>query len=415
MSTISQIETHPVYNAIPDYINTLRSVENDTEFLITLTEYGTKTVKRINATYIQINIRLNSTDPYLNRVAILDSIHSDASNINSYLQNYTSYLNNESYLNQINSYIDNLLSYLVALVSFDNVEQFEGLQDSVMSFRSVIDNQMNIMEEQHNELSQKNQELLSQFDELSNSFTNLLERFETQKTSFQEDLDSKLQGFNEQWEELKNTNNKVINENLANLSEEQQNFFDETKKKQETYDNILNEHKKSVESLVGIISTNSISGHFKEVADKKQTLTTIWHVITIIGFLGTIGFAIYSFIYSGEMDWPSLVARIIVTAGFGSFTAYAARQVNKNEHLEQDNRQMEVELKTLNPYIASFSEEDQIRLKEQLFPLIFGRKEFQELNEHPLNLNINNLTEQDINTIAEGLEILLNLKNNRNV
>lgn len=48
----------------------------------------------------------------------------------------------------------------------------------------------------------------------------------------------------------------------------------------------------------------------------------------------------------------------------GSLTAYTARQAKINQEVEFKNRQLEVELKTLNPYIANFDSEEQENLKK---------------------------------------------------
>ncbi|WP_249652261.1 hypothetical protein, partial [Lysinibacillus sp. D4A1_S13] len=69
------------------------------------------------------------------------------------------------------------------------------------------------------------------------------------------------------------------------------------------------------------------------------------------------------------------MVKFFLIGSLGSLTAYTARQAKINQELEYNNRTLEVELKTLNPYIASFESNDQDTFKKELFPKIFGRDE----------------------------------------
>ncbi|MCM3667327.1 hypothetical protein M3204_23415 [Mesobacillus subterraneus] len=405
MSRINQLENHPfILSTLPTSIETLSLVENNEELLHKLDEYGTQTLNRINGLLNQLKSRISAIDPYLNRQPTLDSLNEDVRHINAYLQNAPAHLVNTSSLNTINNHIDNIIANMIFIPTIQDLESLEGIKDNVISFRRSVARHKVVLAEQQQVLLQKNEEITKEIEDLNTSFEQLTEKFTNTSNAFdekfsvlhdtfletekirseqfaqqlkdiQKTFDDQLSESKEQWEQLLEQNDQVIQETITKLKEEQQLFLDNTNEKQREYDTILAEHKKSVESLVGIISTNSISGHFKEVADKKEKLTTIWQWLTGSGFAITIGFGVYAFIFSKDLDWPSLIARFIVTTALGSFTAYAARQVTKNETQEKYNRQMEVELKTLNPYIAAFSEDDQIKLKEQLFPLIFGRAE----------------------------------------
>ncbi|MED1489712.1 hypothetical protein [Bacillus smithii] len=191
--------------------------------------------------------------------------------------------------------------------------------------------------------------------------------------------------------------------------------MEETKQKLVDYDIMLESHKKSVEELVGIISTSSISGHFKEVADYKRKLANIWQIVTVASFLLTILFGFYAFIWGNHGDWPRLIARFVVTIALGSLTAYSAKQAAYNEAEERKNRKMEVELKTLNPYLASFSPEDQIKLKQQLFPHIFGKEEVAVSQEPTPTSNTNpDLVNVPLNTtlLTQALQVLIEFAKN---
>lgn len=447
MSLLNQIESHNLYTYINTCFESLSVLENDENFLTSLNENGIQTINRCRAVFSHLKHRVDSVDPFLVRRYVLDAIYTEITHIGSMLQNYTSYLSQQSNLDNINGRLENILSNLIAIPQLVNSDSIEDVRETVISFRRAIGQHKKILETQQETLSNKTDFITEKIDDFTSSYEDLivkmestenefrtkfteyhdtliqneelrLEQFEEKLNLFQAEFEEKLVLFAEEMFEVRENNQTVLKELVAQFEKHHQEFLNITQQKQADYDSILEEHKKSVEALVGIISTNSISGHFKEVADKKEKLTTKWQRTTIGGFLLTIGFGIYAFIISDKIDWPSLVARFIVTSALGAFTAYAARQAAKNDKEEQFNRKMEVELKTLNPYIASFTEDDQIKLKEQLFPQIFGRASVVDPNHQattPGNLsNPIQLNSQDTTTISNAIEILKNLTSGSN-
>lgn len=444
MTVLEQLENHTLYTTINNYFISLRTVEQDEEFVATLDNYGLQTLHRCNVLLHQIQARLNLIDPFLARKASLDAINNEYSNIDSIIVNYKTHFNNANNLNTVNARIENVLAHLISLYYLADSEAVEGIRDAVVSFRRTIGQHKRFLEDQQEELSKSSNEviqkaeslnpLLEQLNEKFNSAysdfdTKLSEQqsefsnnedirsseFERKITYFKETFEEKSHALIEEWNQNALEKQEAMLSTIEELKTQQQSYFDETETKQLEYDEILEEHKKSVELLVGNISTTSISGHFKEVADKKEKNVTLWHRLTVGGFAATIGFGIYAFIFSEGTEWTSLIAKLIVTAAIGSFTAYAARQVTKNEEQEKYNRQMEVELKTLNPYIAAFEDTDQIKLKEQLFPLIFGRAEVnQQAIDKTLNSPSNQLSPQDMTALSSVIEVLKNLTSGPN-
>lgn len=444
MTVLEQLENHSLYSTINSYFTALRTVEQDEEFIATLDNYGSQTLHRCNVLLHQIQARLDLIDPFLARKATLDAIHTEYSNINSIITNYKTHFNNVNNLNTVNSRIDNVLAHLISLYYLADSESVDGIRDAVVSFRRTIGQHKRILEVQQKQLAQKNTEVIQRaesleplvnqlnetFDSAYSNFNTKLSdqqsefssseetrssKFEEKLNYFQETFQESLQTLKEEWNQNAQEIQETMLTTISEMKDQQQRFIDETKAKQLEYDEILEEHKKSVELLVGNISTTSISGHFKEVADKKEKNVTLWHRLTVGGFAATIGFGVYAFIFSAGTEWTSLIAKLIVTAAIGSFTAYAARQVTKNEEQEKYNRQMEVELKTLNPYIAAFEDTDQIKLKGQLFPLIFGRAEVsQQATNKTLNSPSNQLGPEDMTALSSVIEVLKNLTSGPN-
>nr|MDH3077592.1 hypothetical protein [Bacillus velezensis] len=118
----------------------------------------------------------------------------------------------------------------------------------------------------------------------------------------------------------------------------------------------------------------------------------------------TIFFSVFALFFNKvtELSWPNLVAKILVIGSLGSLTAYTARQAKINQEVEFKNRQLEVELKTLNPYIANFDSEEQENLKKVLFPKIFGKEgKLDTLNQNDSENFTGELVRQLITLVQE--------------
>lgn len=444
MTVLEQLENHALYSTINNYFTSLRTVEQDEDFIATLDNYAFQTLHRCNVLLHQIQTRLDLIDPFLARKASLDAIYNEYTNINSIIVNYKTQYSNVSNLNTINTRIDSVLTHLMSLYYIADSESVDGIRDSVISFRRTIGQhkrnlqaQQEALTKKSNEVIQKSESLEPLFDQLDEKFNAAYDdfniklsdqqsvfstneelrssKFEEKLDYFQENFDEYLQTLKDEWNRNAQETQETMLSTIREMKDQQQIFFDETNAKQLEYDEMLEQHQKSVELLVGNISTTSISGHFKEVADKKEKNVNMWHMLTIAGFVVTIGFGVYAFIFNEGTEWTSLIAKLIVTTAIGSFTAYAARQVTKNEEQEKYNRQMEVELKTLNPYIAAFEDTEQIKLKGQLFPLIFGRAEKkQQTSENTSHSPSNEVSAQDMNALSSIIEVLKNITGGSN-
>ncbi|KYD02024.1 hypothetical protein [Bacillus atrophaeus] len=442
MAILDIIENHEVYIELEETKTSIDYLLNDKAFNDRLNQDGLKLLNRTKVAIDYFYNNINSTDSLLLTEEFLDNLKASLHTLKIWLENEDFITDSENYPNW-NEYIDTLLKNSI-FIPISSKQNMESIRESATSFRRSIGGQKAHFEKELNELNEQSEKLkielasciekvyelgekvdqkiinlddyqntlhqnfLEKQSERSDSFDNLRTKL---KESFEEFIEGCEENFDEKVSEL-----EIIKEDLEeNLSAEQKNlidtfkttqnkFLEETKSKQIEYDKLLNEHKQAVEELVGIISTNSIAGHHKEVADKAGESAKNWQRLTVISFIATIGFSIIALFFQEitTLSWPNLVAKFFVIGSLGSLTAYTAKQAKINQELEFNNRTLEVELKTLNPYIATFENKDQEAFKKDLFPKIFGRSEKVEaLSEKEYeNLNIN-IIEKLINVLEK--------------
>src|SRR5699024_2844588 len=104
-----------------------------------------------------------------------------------------------------------------------------------------------------------------------------------------------------------------------------------------------------------------MTGGFQKVADQARKTKITWQVTAIVSILGLIGFAIFAFYetMTGQFDMGKFGAKTFVSISFGVLAAYSARQADKNADFERRNRQLELELASIDMYLAKLPEEDQ--------------------------------------------------------
>lgn len=439
MSMLHMIDNHQVYKEIEDIKTQILILINKQELIESLDDESRNILHRCHLVIQYLSTTINSTDSYLlieedlnelkiiidkvkefiNEEKFLENITTDYKNLNMFmdrilknsvfiplltkdgiedireaassfrrsigmqksnLEKEINKLNEES--NNLNDEItdmrDNLTDYEEEIdnwtVQFEDI--FSKCEEEVSDLENKVQNKMLELEEYQNNLNKK---FLEKQSERSESFDNLKTNL---KESFGNFLQVNKENFDNELSDVKNfTKNfeesfyKEKNDLIESFKMEQENFISVTKTKQIEYDKILEEHKVAVEQLLGKISTTSIAGHHKKVADSAMKSARTWQIFTMISFAITAGFSVYSLLFQEitTLSWPDLVAKFFAIASLGSLTAYTARQAKINQELAYNNRNLEVELKTLDPYIAIFNSQDQELFKKELFPKIFGR------------------------------------------
>ncbi|MFP7378162.1 hypothetical protein [Bacillus paralicheniformis] len=431
MAILEQINNHILFNDLSELKVEVDDLLNDEEFIAELDENGTELINKVKLVIDYIDNSINSSDSMLLRESHLNNMRTHINNIKVWLRNLN-FLKNQSNCTSLNNALNSILDSSV-YIPLTTKENIDSIKDAATSFRRSIGIQKANLEKEVREIKEFSKEVQNNLincsekvdtlnakfegkisnmegrqDELHKGFlqkeSERMEAFDAQRIKFRESIDESLSEWNEniknELDERKDEYNQFIND----LKDEQNRFIEETKNKLSQYDELLNEHKKSVEGVLGVISTNSISAHHNEVANKAEESKRIWQIVTVVAFAATILFSVFALFFNKitELSWPNLVAKILVIGSLGSLTAYTARQAKVNQEVEFKNRQLEVELKTLNPYIASFDSEEQENLKKALFPKIFGREEkLESLNQNDGENFTGELVRQLITLIQE--------------
>lgn len=267
--------------------------------------------------------------------------------------------------------------------------EWNELESNINEKQKTLDQQYSQLQTDFiNNQSERSTDFENLKREISEEKTNLIEQmkkeFEEEKVTYFDTItgekDELLETWNDRLEKWYEGIISEYNEWKNDISEDSDEIIGDLRQKQ-----------KEAADMVGNITHNSIAGHFAEEAKAKSKSVKKWRNFTIGSFLLTVLGAVLLLIVQYGNDAMSVTefsSRLVVTAALGSLTAYLGKLAANDEKSRKYNSSMEIRLRTLNPYLESFDPEDQVRLKRELFPIIFREteEEYQtENNQSSLN------------------------------
>ncbi len=416
---VSRVESHPIQNTLSNYESKISEIENE-ELVKSESIDDFERVKKI----IRLLKNNLTQDPLLLTPAPLNNLNNNLQNSLNELTNFKSN-QNIAHLKNANTHLDSLLIHL-SQINFQSSFSISDFSETLVSFRRSAGQYAHYIEEEFNKLK-------SNYNELNKEFTELKSQITSQKTR----LDTAISNFQTQFSEAETKRSDTFNNSEIKRTEKfdtsvtkQKEKFEselssqidsfetalETYKKQadDNLDAIKNDTKSLVdnlidkkneaEKLVNVIANIGMAGGYQKVANEARKAKLIWQVATTVALTGLIAFAIIAFIsaVSGEFNLGKFGARIFAAISFGIFAAYSAREAEKSSNREVKNRQLELELASIDLYLAKLPEDKQISIKTDLASKWFGNlQNIEKENKDNFNGNSYELLKMVLNNLTK--------------
>lgn len=335
----------------------------------------------------------------------LTNIKTRLINVNDNLNFYSS-SHNEKYIKDLDETIDEILPYLSQVQLLTNPQRIESLKESIISFNSVVEQNMRDIKQETKNLYKESQEykgywggLGKQIEQTLNSSEQLYTDIQNRFSEFERDYQKRI---NHNIEDIISQNkNKIINyedsfkqmidrnqekfaqfiSSATNQLESQQNNvdnnFDNLRKSQHNeFEEVLNSLKSKTEEAEKLLSSLSIKGlasGYQDIANEEKNSAKLWSfgsILSLILVLGMVAFMIFS--SEQNLEIYTLVTRFLFTAIGVTLFTYCSKQANDYKTSERKNRQKQLELASLNPYLKDLDEKDQQDIKVDLVNKYFG-------------------------------------------
>ena len=341
-------------------------------------------------------LALSAVDPALVHPGPLNNVQQSLSQVQSELNSYSADRSAKR-LESANSYVDNVLLQLAQVPKPHTDEQLDGLRDSLTSFRRATGQLLRNAQEDAARAQSEVDGLRSRVQELQADIATQKGRLDTAITQFQQqfsqaedarrashatDEKARATAFAEEQTERREEFDGQVETQSAAIKELIGQWDSAMKEVRSSAEldtkNLLlrmEEHRKYAERLVGIITDTGMAGGFQRVANEELAAAKSWRKLAVGAMVGLIAFAVLSFLYTfqGTFEWPMFAGRVFVTLTFGVLAAYAAKQADEHLQNERHNRRLELEIASIDPYLAPLPEETRFDVKRALAERMFGR------------------------------------------
>ncbi|NCI45032.1 hypothetical protein [Sediminibacterium soli] len=343
--------------------------------------------------YNYIIDRLKLTIPILlpeaEMTSLANEIDAGMVQINSYLgNNNTGHVSNA--INNFNSVITRVRNFPLPLSTgdFDFSKSIASFQQATQTgYESIkaaneklildlAEAQANLDAKQ-NQLTAVEQKLTAKEVEIQNVLGRYNTEFDSLKTTASTDIDLEKKKFNE----VIDADRKLYKEQFdadkaANIKsfEEQKAQFE--KQSSDTI-NSLNSKLAEANKIVNIVGNVGVTGNYQNIADENKKSADNFRSIALAFMIIMSGLLIWSIIEiskNGEFNLYKSLVRILAAAVLTYPAVYAARESTKHRKLETQNRNLELELASIGPFIELLPEDKKQKIKEELVNKYFGNQ-----------------------------------------
>ena len=155
----------------------------------------------------------------------------------------------------------------------------------------------------------------------------------------------------------------------------------------------LNIKKDEINKLIGTLSGTAIAGSYESNAVSEKQMAD-WLRAGSLGCMAVIFFLLaYSFSESTKdsFEWQASIFRMALAFFLSVPSAYLARESAKHRQQQYSHLQTSLDLRALNPFIASLPLEQQHNLKINIAAKVFGAKDMSALPNDPYPINAQEL------------------------
>ena len=192
-------------------------------------------------------------------------------------------------------------------------------------------------------------------------------------------------------QETINNINKFLENNQLTTSTAVQNFKTEISQ----YLEEAKEKHQAILDLYGLAAGDSVAGGYLQNANDEKKQANFWRWATITFIIATVIWTAISYFTLGKSDggfwWSQLIKGFSITAVLLFGAGYSSKQSSIHRHNEKQTRRFALEVKAIDPFIASLNEENQSQLKHKLSEKLFGQNNNDDSDNEGRNISENSL------------------------
>lgn len=152
---------------------------------------------------------------------------------------------------------------------------------------------------------------------------------------------------------------------------------------------VIHDKNDQLDILLGDAASRVIVSEYALSAEQERKAANWLRRGSIFCMALIVGIAGYSFIESmhQSFDLSNALLRLALVFLLSVLAAYLARESTKHRQQQYTHLQTSLDLKAINPYIASLPEEEQHKIKSEIAQRIFAPKDFQSISNESYPIN----------------------------
>ncbi|SDS10085.1 hypothetical protein SAMN05216503_1982 [Polaribacter sp. KT25b] len=370
--TSESFENHNIFDRLNSLKEILENEENKEKIDLEKLSF-------FQTVFSYINQRVKLTIPDLVLQTELDSLSAELnagiSNINKFIGN-----NNQGHLtnatNNFNAAITKIKNFPIPVAKADfnfsrKIAEFEKtvknkykslekekdeLKTEITKFKTDLTTKESEIQRLLKLIDGKETEILNLNSTFQTSFNNIKsehnQNFENDKKTYRAEIDKSKEVFRKEIDELKSS----IDTDTTGLVEKLETKHSEAKK------------------LVNLIGNVGVTGNYQNIANSHKESANFWRGFAIVFMSIFSGLLVWTIIDLSSLgfDWTKSLIRLVAAAALSYPATYAARESSKHRKLETINRNAELELASINPFIEGLSDDKKQIIKEKLVEKYFG-------------------------------------------
>ena len=402
---IERIQGHALFKELADLEQSLESSREAAQVDATAFDAW----ERIERVTKFIRAFLSDIDPLLVPLALLGNAHSQIQQAKNQLNSFASNRNG-AHLTEANNHIDNVLGYLGNMPRLEKIASAQELGEAASNYKKSVGGLVRSLEkqlagvvEQTNSLQSKLQELAAEVTVQKQRADNVITQMQEQFSAAQQARQSEATNLEaKRSDEFDAAEKARAEESEQELIAQKSSFSDflETSKEQHTALReglstnsrsliaALETQKAHAEKVVGIISTEAVAHGYGKTANEERDAAKLWRWIAVSSLVFWIiaGVVFFALTYEKELSLSALARQFLISTPFVLLAGFAALQVSKHQRAERVNRQQELEIAAIDPYLATFDDETRKEVKRGLAEKLFGQREVDSAKGDSKNL-----------------------------
>lgn len=391
---IERIQGHPLFKELSDLEQSVEGTREAAQADTTSFEAWDR-IERITKFTRSL---LSELDPLLVPPSHLSNSQGQIQQVRAQVSAFASN-RNVAHLNEANNFLDNVLTYLGTIPRLDQAASVAELGDAAAAYRKSVSGLVRNFEKQLSSLTTerdafqtKIQELTAEVAAQKQRADGVIAQMQEQFSAAQATRQAEAAGYEAkrtgEFDAAEDAREEVSDTAKIQREKDFSDFLTTSKATHETVREelasnskflieSLEKQKAHAEKIVGIISAEGVAHGYGKTANEERDAAKMWRWIAV-GALGCwiiAGVVFFALTYDKDLSLSALARQFLISTPFVLLAGFAALQVSKHQRAERFNRQQELEIAAIDPYLATFDDETRNEVKRTLADKLFGQRE----------------------------------------